>query len=178
MVAWLEKWKAFCKGRGRTTWIVLMGMAGMLLIFLSGFIGGEDTESQQESNRTVSVQQTEYAYQTAMEQELTEMRGQSRGVGRVHVLLRVSGSETQIYATEQKTETDGSRTSRESTHVLVGSGSSQSALVEQTQDPWITGVVVVCEGGDSIQVKEQVYQAVSVACSISTAQIYVTAMKS
>lgn len=46
MVAWLEKWKAFCKGRGRTTWIVLMGMAGMLLIFLSGFIGGEDTESQ------------------------------------------------------------------------------------------------------------------------------------
>ena len=155
-----------------------MGMAGMLLIFLSGFIGGEDTESQQESNRTVSVQQTEYAYQTAMEQELTEMLGQIRGVGRVHVLLRVSGSETQIYATEQKTETDGSRTSRESTHVLVGSGSSQSALVEQTQDPWITGVVVVCEGGDSIQVKEQVYQAVSVACSISTAQIYVTAMKS
>ena len=62
--------------------------------------------------------------------------------------------------------------------MLVGSGSSQSALVEQTQDPWITGVVVVCEGGDSIQVKEQVYQAVSVACSISTAQIYVTAMKS
>ena len=93
-------------------------------------------------------------------------------------LLRISGSETQVYATEQKTETDGSRTSRESKHVLIGSGNAQSALVEQIQAPRIIGAVVVCEGGDSIQVKEQIYQAVSVACSISTAQIYVAAMKS
>ena len=112
------------------------------------------------------------------EQELTELLGQIRGVGRVHVMLRISGSETQVYATEQKTETDGSRTSRESKHVLIGSGNAQSALVEQIQAPRIIGAVVVCEGGDSIQVKEQIYQAVSVACSISTAQIYVAAMKS
>ena len=123
-------------------------------------------------------QQTEDAYRTAAEQELTELLGQIRGVGRVHVMLRISGSETQVYATEQKTETDGSRTSRESKHVLIGSGNAQSALVEQIRAPRIIGAVVVCEGGDSIQVKEQIYQAVSVACSISTAQIYVAAMKS
>lgn len=177
MVAWLEKCRALCRRTGRTTWILVMGTAGMLLIFLSG-LGGEEPAAQQPEPVQTGSQQTEDAYQAAAEQELTELLGQIRGVGRVHVLLRISGSETQVYAREEKTETDGSRTSRESRHVLLGSGSTQSALVEQTQAPRITGVVVVCEGGDSIQVKEQIYQAVSVACSISTAQIYVAAMKS
>lgn len=177
MVAWLERCKALWKRTGRTTWIVLMGVAGMLLIFLSGIGGGKVEEISQEPMQTGS-QQTEDAYRTAAEQELTELLGQIRGVGRVHVMLRISGSETQVYATEHKTETDGSRTSRESRHVLIGSGNAQSALVEQIQAPRIIGAVVVCEGGDSIQVKEQIYQAVSVACSISTAQIYVAAMKS
>lgn len=149
----------------------------MLLIFLSGIGGDKAEEISQEPMQTGS-QQTEDAYRMAAEQELTELLGQIRGVGRVHVMLRISGSETQVYVTEQKTETDGSRTSRESKHVLIGSGNAQSALVEQIQAPRIIGAVVVCEGGDSIQVKEQIYQAVSVACSISTAQIYVAAMKS
>ena len=64
MVAWLERCKALCKRTGRTTWIVLMGVAGMLLIFLSGIGGGEAEEISQEPMQTGS-QQTEDAYRTS-----------------------------------------------------------------------------------------------------------------
>ena len=67
MVAWLERCKALCKRTGRTTWIVLMAVAGMLLIFLSGIGGGEAEEISQEPMQTGS-QQTEDAYRMVAEQ--------------------------------------------------------------------------------------------------------------
>ena len=49
----------------------------------------------------------------------------------------------------------------------------KEALVKKTLEPKISGAVVVCEGGDNIQISEKVIRAVSTALGISSSKVCV-----
>ncbi len=152
--------------------VVALGIVGMGCILFSSFTEQETTQpdaAPQQSEETPEV------YRLRMQEELTAMLGAIAGVGRVQVLVTVSGSEEYHYATEGSSLVTDEQVKQSSTYVTIG-GSKAQALVESVGHPAITGVVVACEGGTRSTVQEAVYRAVSVACGITTAQIYVTGL--
>ena len=65
----------------------------------------------------------------------------------------------------------------ENGYVIIDKGSEKEALVKKINNPSISGVVIVCEGGDDPKVCEKLYKAVSTALNIPTSKIYVAEMK-
>lgn len=153
--------------------IVLLGILGMACILLSTFMAPE--EKEEEASATEACTETPEEYRLRMQEELSVMLSSIKGVGRAQVLVTVQGSEEYHYAKEGDSLISEEQVKNSSTYVTIG-GSSGEALVESVTHPPITGVVVACEGGDRSTVQESVYNAVSVACGISTAKIYVTCL--
>lgn len=144
--------------------LVILGMLGMVCILLSSCLESsqEQPESQESENTELMSQEI---YRLQLQEQLAEMLSNITGVGTVEVLVTIQGSESYHYAQED-----------DSSYVTVG-GSQKEALVESVSLPAITGVIVACEGGGKSTVQETVYQAVSVACGLRMAQIYVTQLE-
>ncbi len=133
-----------------------------------------DTSSVQQPAVEETRSETQEQYRQALQTQLTDILERIDGVGNADVLVTIAGSEAYHYAQEGDSTMSDAQVKTSHSYVTIGSGSSQQALIESVAHPTITGVVVVCEGGDRSTVQESVYHAVSVVCGISTAQIYVT----
>lgn len=73
--------------------------------------------------------------------------------------------------TEYQTDIDKSETDETQKTVIIG---NKEALIKSIENPRVAGVLVVCEGGDSLKVKEKVINAVSTVLNISSGRVYVT----
>ena len=102
-----------------------------------------------------------------MTSQLEDIISKIDGVGDVSVMLTTRGSSEIVYAEDtQKDELD-----RKTETVIIG---SKEALVRKIENPEITGVLIVCDGGDDIGVKEKVINAVSTVLNIPSNRVYVT----
>lgn len=180
------KMKQNLTGKG-TTILVVVGLIGILLIFLSGFL------PTQASKSTSSVAQTSsntslYASQT--EQKLKSILGRISGVGRVDVMVTVGSGVEYVYEEDQKstadstksTQNDGSiqtqdNSNQELNPVVIDNGSGgQSPVVKKQIEPQITGVVVVCDGGGDPVIVEDITDTVSTALDLPANHISVSKM--
>ncbi len=165
--------------------LVICGIAGMALVFLSGLFGGEKKPSVQAEAGDDSGSQYEYALET----RLQDVIGRIQGTGRVQVLVTVRSGTRNVYASTQKTETEteedgGAETPRkkdsdsfENEYILVkNADGSESALVTMQMQPEIQGVVVVCDGGEDTVVKQRITDAVTTVLDISSNYVCVTKM--
>lgn len=123
--------------------------AGALLILLIAFGGlfgksGDKNTSEQ----TVSTADFE-EYESRLEQRLAEILGEIEGVGNIKVMVTLDESSQTDY------------------------GKSADMLISVSA-PKVRGVIVVCDGGDNITVKEKVINAVSGVCGINTLRISVS----
>ncbi len=155
--------------------IVVVGLVGMLLILLSEFTGSDSSEQAEKPDNSNSTSYETYAQD--MEKRLSGILEKIEGVGKAEVMVTVSGTEEYIYAQEEKIKNGEKDYSAESEYVLIGSGSEKQALLKKVVNPEISGVVIICEGGDSNIVKERVYSSISAVFNISASQIYVTKLK-
>lgn len=145
------------------------GVAAMVLIMLSGTQDKEKTPSAAEVNADFLTADT-YVRQT--ESKLEKILADIDGVGKARVLVNVSATEEYIYAEEIKQSAD--RT--ENSYVLIGSGDKQ-ALVKRVENPPVSGIIIVCEGGDDPKICEKIYKAVSTVLNIPTNRIFVAEMQ-
>ena len=158
--------------------LFVLGLCGILLIFLSDTLSGKSTPSDAELSAAVSVSEYQEQMQLRLEQALIQIEG----AGDVQVFLTVEDSGFGVYAlderasNETKTQSDGitqrSSTS-ESEHVL----SDGSPILESSLEPTVRGVSVVCEGGDDIKVVARITEFISVGLGLPTNRICVTKMK-
>ncbi len=155
---------------GKVKIIVFVGLLGILLIFFSEFTGKEKSEQADEQVSTSSYE----TYAQDMEKRLEKILSKIEGVGKAEVMVTVSGTEEYIYAQEEKVKNGEKDFSTENEYVLIGSGGEKQALLKKVVNPQISGIVIICEGGDSNIVKERVYSSISAAFEISSSQIYVT----
>lgn len=152
--------------------VVFLGIAGMCCILLPSLFPTDKAEPELTELSADASEQ----YRQKTEALLTEILEHTRGVGRVQVLVTVRGSEQYHFATEGDSVITEDEIRQKRSYVTIGGSSHQQPLTESIAHPDITGVVVVCEGGEEPTVQEAVYHAVSVACGISTAQICVTGL--
>ncbi len=124
--------------------ILVVGAALILLIAFGGMFTGKAATEQ----RGVSAADIADC-ERELEQRLTAILGQIEGVGNVRVMVTLDTSAQTEY------------------------GKNADMLLSVTA-PEVRGVIVVCDGGDSITVKEKVVNAVSGVFGINTLHISVT----
>ncbi len=146
-----------------------LGIMGMLMILFSGGDKNENTVQTQDVPESASWSD----YSTQTEERLETILSAIDGVGRVKVMVTVSSTEEYVYAEAEKLGADR----EERDYVTVKGSGGEEALVRKINVPVITGVVAVCDGGNSDKVREDVYRAVTAALGIPSNRVYVTAME-
>jgi stage III sporulation protein AG len=171
--------------------IIVAGLVGIALIFLSGFLKGGDSGGG--GTPAVSSQPTASAEQYAdrLEQSLEQIISGIQGAGSAKVLVTLEQTVEYVYATEEKKSdqttqdksgTDSAKTetndSDEKTYVIVrdADGSERAVPVTEVQ-PVVKGVVVVCDGGDNPTVQQNITNAVTTALHISSIRVCVIKAK-
>lgn len=172
--------KLFSDGR-YTKAIVILGICGMFLIMISEFIPDTDKSAKTANQADSDIEYSTEAYVDRTEKRLKDILQQIDGVGKSEIMVTVSCTEEYIYAEENSSDfsSDGQKTSssNENRYVFIGNNSDKNALVRKIVTPQISGVIIVCEGGDKSSVSERVYEAVSTALDIPSVKIYVAGIK-
>lgn len=109
------------------------------------------------------------AYAEAVEEEVTAICSQVKGAGTVRTAVTLKGGYRSVYASDSKTTGTGYQNSM----VLVGSGSSEQAVLICYENPEIAGIGIVCTGGDDPAVRQTIISLVSAAFDIGSHKIYV-----
>ncbi len=163
-------------------WVLIIGLAGIVLIFLSGFFG-QNTEKEETPKTTAASD--EYAHQ--LEESLLEIIRAITGEEDAQVMVTLESGARQVYATEEKKsagsteEQTGQSTIRsqsnddsETNYILIkDSDGSQKALSVTEISPEIRGVVVVCGNSDDAKLQQDIINAVTTALQISSARVCV-----
>lgn len=165
--------------------LLLIGMIGIALIFLSGYF---KSDSPEDTNLpTTSSQITSEQYAEDLERRLEEVVNGITGGNNAKVLITLEKGVQQVYATEEKKSTQTTQdqggnsstksqenNSLETKYILVkdADGSQQALAVTEIQ-PTVKGVIVVCENGDNPVLQQNVTNAVTTALNISSARVCV-----
>lgn len=161
-------------------WILIGGIAGITLIFLSSLFSGQgQTEEIPASTGQQVISAQDYAF--SLQEELSALISQIEGAGEAQVLVTLERSAEQVYATEGRSSAraeSGGSNEEETTYFSVrGSDGSEQALPVTEVQPVIRGVVIVCPGGGNPAVAERITRAVTTALDLSSARVCVVQAK-
>ena len=160
------------KGQLKMLPVIICAVAGILLLIYGGNIGKSSAE---ENNTKVSAEISafdEKQYEELLVKKIEDVCSKVKGAGQVSVAVTLDGSYRAIYA---QNSSDGSSIKRE--YLLVGSGSSEAALLIGYSPPEILGVGIVCAGGGNDTVRREIISLVSALLDVPTNKIYVTGAK-
>ncbi len=151
-------------GKSKLWLLLLLSAAGILLILFGG--SGEETVKETETQPYSVASDEMLIYQAYLEERVQTLCRSVRGVGNVTVAVTLSDSFSSVYATEI---CDGNEE-----YVILGSGSSASALYLNRAAPQIVGIGIVCSGGSDATVRRELISLLSAAFDIGSNRIYIT----
>ena len=174
------------QGQRSVSIIVLLGLAGIVMIFISSSFHPQSTAVHTAEEES-SVSSELLDYRTQLSEELGNMLASMNGVGRTKVMITLDGTVRNVYATDvdvngrqtsRKNGTDenadNQNTERRSCIVIRQKDGSEKALTVGQLMPEIKGVLIICEGGDDPRICEEIVRAVSAALDIKETHICVS----
>lgn len=169
-----DRLRTLLRQENRLKLIVLLGLTGIAMILLSGMLPGKQSSAQhEEPPPAAAAEAASEPYRILLEERLTALLSQMDGVGAVTVMITVSGSPEQIYASEISDSSSDRGKQSSVSPVLVRSGGSESALIAETRCPAVSGAVILCTGGSHAAVRENVTKAAAALLGISANRIFV-----
>ncbi len=151
----------------KTVLIILCAVVGVFLLLFGSF-GKSSDPSGEEENRIPSDLDPS-AYADRIEEQVVELCSRVKGVGTVSAVVTLEGGYRAVYATDSQSNASGYKNSM----VLVGSGSSEEAVLICYENPEIAGIGIVCSGSISDEVKSQIISLVAATFRIGSNRIYV-----
>ncbi|MBQ2237026.1 MAG: hypothetical protein II317_02835 [Clostridia bacterium] len=159
--------------------LIILGFAGILLIFLSS-LGPSEKEKKNSSSAAYTFSAEDYKVQ--LEQDITAMVRKITGSKNISVMVTLESGVKYSYAesaegvTEQKSEKDTESSSEEIKQsyitVKTSDGGEDALLVTEIM-PEIRGVAIVCDGGDDEFTREKIKNAVMAALNITSKRVYI-----
>jgi stage III sporulation protein AG len=172
---YIEKLRTLTKDPRFLKAAVFIGIGAMALILITS-VSGNNKKAEKPAEVPAEVAEifsyTE-SFAAKTEERLKTLLAGIEGVGDTEVMVTLGASEEYVYAQDGKESSSGTS----SEVVIIDGKDGKSALVERVFTPKITGVVIVCEGGDDSRTVEKIYKAVSTALGIGASRIYVTEQK-
>lgn len=163
-----------------TKYVFILGLAGILLIFLSSVITPKNKTIEKSTESS-----GELDYIASTEKRLTELLCKTQGVGKVSVMITLESETDTIYAQNERTDSEKNNTDQknisekssfENEHIILDDGTGKHALVETRLAPQVKGVAVICEGGADIRVVSEVTQLICALLDVPTNRICVSKM--
>lgn len=145
--------------------LIALGMLGVILLCLS-----KCSTDNGESRADELTDLDPAAYAKEVEEKVESLCNKIDGVGSTYAVVTLKGGYRAIYATDSQA---GSSNSKNQT-VVIGSGSSEKALLIGYENPEIAGIGIVCSGGNDPVKRANIISVVSSAFNISTNKIFVT----
>lgn len=166
--------------------LLLIGIIGLVLIFLSGTSKEKSTIPTDEE--LICKQEEIQEYILFTEKRLEQIIEQIENAGECSVMITLKQGRENIYASEGKTVKEVSqepstrdlgraqeKSSDETKLVMIKNrNGSGEPLLKKTLEPQINGVVVVCKGAQSAKVRQQVTEAVTTVLGIRSTQVCVS----
>lgn len=160
--------------------IVIAAVIALVLLIIPEF--GLDSAKQEKTN---SSEEKEVTYLENTEKRLKDIIGSIEGAGNAKVMVTLENSAEQVYAQNEKHKSDSdsglqrpkSSNTNEHEYVLIKSSSKgEEGLIIKLVEPKIRGVAIVCEGGGSDRVKQEIIETVTAVLDISASRVYVAKM--
>lgn len=158
--------------------IFILGICGILLIFVSSFFSS--TERDKKVTDTVFCIDT---YRQTLEKNTADIVKSISGTKKVSVMITLDTGITYNYADEtkfnksdrQSSDTTDVSTDSENKYIIItDSDGNEKPLVINEQLPIVRGVAVIYSGSGSVYVKEQIEQALVATLGVTTKRIYIT----
>ena len=153
----------FLRSKKVYVFIVLI-FVGLVIIVLGNEADGK-TENVQSGIGELDPTQ----YSEMLETRIEELCNRVDGVSGAHAVVTLKGGYQAIYAIDSQS---GNTSSKNQT-VVIGSGSNEQAILQGYSYPEIAGIGIVCNGGDSYDVKNKIVSLISSAFDISANKIFV-----
>lgn len=171
--------KGLAEGLKSPRVLVIGGLCGILLIFLSSLFGS-DTPQARGSEET--VYETAEEYRSFLEESVSRIVYKLTGDSSAAVVITLESGIKYSYADELSEDNSSSRAengeqsseSSEKSYVTVktSDGGEQALLVAETL-PRVRGVAIVCRGGDDAETAEKLEGAVMAALDITSKRVYI-----
>ena len=169
---WKQQWqKLSVLGQDKAVrWLVIAGVAGMLLIALTEWL-----PHRQESVAAPSTAVTATQVEQALEQRITALLEEVAGVGECRVMVTLECGEQTIYAADT-THSDTGAVLSES-YLTVDTAEGPVGLLLTRIQPTVRGVAVVCRGAEDPAVCQRVQAVIATAFHISERRVCVVQQK-
>lgn len=122
-----------------------------------------------------------YEYERKLEERLVSMVSSIEGAGRTKVMVTLESGSEDIYLHDynygENIEPSGENSmERKDEYVIVDGSAGEQGIVVRVAEPKVRGVAVVCDGGGSELVREQIVRTVTALLDISSARVSVAKM--
>ncbi len=144
--------------------LAALALVGVLLLAWSG----KNQEKSEQAAGYQSLDPAEYARE--VEERVEELCNRVDGASSAYAVVTLKGGYRAIYASDTQS---GSNSSKYST-VIIGSGSDEGGLLVGYENPEISGIGIVCSGGDDYNVRKNIISVVSSAFNVSSNKIFVS----
>ena len=148
-------------------WILIVGAVVGIALLLFGGMGAKQQDSELPTDTPDANAATD-AYRQHLEEEIRALCA-SLGVRDPCVVVTLSGSFEQVYATEQKSNGEE--------YVILGSGSTAHALLLAQNAPEIMGIGVICASPQNAALLDELVTLLATSFHTPSNRIYVTAPK-
>jgi stage III sporulation protein AG len=170
--------KEFIRYRKKEVKTVLCMIFSVGIIFM--IMGDSFTSKKNENTDTIKNISEEETYDD-MEKKLEELLGCVKGAGKVKVMITYSEGARKVAAQNTKKEESISQDEQtlveENTYFVLDGGSEDGALVLTEYSPVVSGVVIVAQGGDDVNVKSALSKAAQALLNVPAHKVEVLKME-
>lgn len=152
--------------RKRLILFAMLAIIGVLLLVL-GKCTASDLDDKNSGDGLTELDPSKY--EELVEEKVEALCNKIDGVSSTYAVVTLKGGYRAIYATDSQS---GSSNLKNQT-VLIGSGSSEKALLIGYENPEISGIGIVCSGGNDPVLRQNIISVISSAFNISTNKIFV-----
>lgn len=159
-------------GKISAKWIVIIGIVGIVLIYLSSLTPKSTPKAEQSQ---VYKTMTTEDFCKDMEKKATDIVVSITGDQTPTVVITLDSSAQYIYAGDEKQKNASEKQETEKEYITVkDSNGEEKAVIVTEYMPQIRGVAVVCIHGSNVRIREEITNAVSAALGVNSNKIYVT----
>ncbi len=154
--------------------LIIGGLIGIFLIFLSSLGGNTDEAAPKTVGETFSAEQ----YRAELEADIADLVKEISGSRAVSVVVTLENGIKYSYADTREEavtdKTDETDTELKQNYITVkNADGGEEALLVTASMPDIRGVAIVCEGGDREVIAEKIMNTVTAALNITKKRVYI-----
>lgn len=153
----------------KNRWMIILSVLSLILLLV--FFSKNGT-----SNKNTIESTNFQTYAEVLRKELETTLTKLSGVGKCTVFLTFSDEGETVYACDEDLSTSEGKIDSDRKYVLISSRSD--GLILKVYSPSVLGVAVICEGGDSTRVKNDVTEILSRTLGLTADRIAVKKMNS